>query len=577
MTLLLQENLSLLTQRGIIAPREVEEASPKEIEQERLGEVDLEGVELLYLLGIGDGSSYHEVKAWLHESSARYLVFLESDLGRLRSWLESPEASEVLRDPQVKLFLCHSEAKRKMLYTWTYTFFAGMPSRFTALPSYQRDQSELVTELADRFGTFSFETHVILQEIFGKCANSLDNTYDNLRHLHRSGWANRLYGKFKGVPAIICGAGPSLAKNGEQLRDLSDRALIFAPGSTLNALCEKGISPHFGVGVDPNPDQYSKMEAHSAFEVPLFYVNRWRKGALPLWQGDTLFVSGVGLHRLEHWIEEELGIEAERFRGGHTATHQAIELARLMGCNPIILVGQDLAYTEGRFYDGSVTAFDGARSDDLHKTGHFQEKPIERLDCDGKPTQTAWKWVLEARWLTQFAAEYPELKMINATEGGLLIEGIEHLPLADVARRDLSRSFPLLERVTAEVASANLCVTKEKVDALLDQVRESLGRAAGFAAELLEELRQMRERKTLPHNLRSGRAALFEADLRDELCYKLIFSGLLDHASTILSRKIEQIRRLSEEKQLRELLEIEINKAEFVVHGIEIQQAKLGV
>lgn len=576
----LEKNLSLLVERGVLVPREIIQASPTSVEPDALDEwfeeLDLEGVDLLFLFGVGDGSVYLRLREWLHADPGRYLVFLDLDLGAIHSWLQTEEATLPLSDQQVKIFLCQDEKRRRATFLWCYTYFAGLASRVVALPSHARRYPALLAELSDRFGTQSFDTSVILQELFRNCAASFANFYANLQHLHTSHWANRLYNRFEGVPAIICGAGPSLAKNCEQLRELRDRALLFAPGSAMNALTDRGIEPHFGVGIDPNPEQLERMEGHSGFQMATFYANRWCEGILPMVHGPRLFVSGMGMHRFDSWIEEELGIGVdESLNAGHTGTHLALELARRMGCNPVILVGQDLAYSEGRVYDSSVEALATLTPEEIEQTGVFHEKPIVRQDVEGNEVYTAWKWVLEARWVARFAKQFPNLRVVNATEGGLEIEGIEHLPLSRVK---LERNFALDERVAAEIDRARFpsSVTQASVEELVDRFSKSLDRSEPLAKELVEELEALAERATLPPSLRSGRAALLESDLRDELPYELIFEILLAHCSTTLYRHLERLRRLPEEKAMRERLEIDLTKARFVSEGICLHRRLIG-
>src|SRR6185503_9490810 len=62
------------------------------------------------------------------------------------------------------------------------------------------------------------------------------NFYHNILELDNAENGSALSGKFQGVPAIICGAGPSLGKNIELLKTLKDKALIFAGGTAMNAL-----------------------------------------------------------------------------------------------------------------------------------------------------------------------------------------------------------------------------------------------------------------------------------------------------------------------------------------------------
>ena len=62
--------------------------------------------------------------------------------------------------------------------------------------------------------------NLILNEYLTGQRGFLSNFYLNLYYLPDSKKGNDLYGKFQGIPAIICGAGPSLQKNIHLLKEL---------------------------------------------------------------------------------------------------------------------------------------------------------------------------------------------------------------------------------------------------------------------------------------------------------------------------------------------------------------------
>ena len=74
------------------------------------------------------------------------------------------------------------------------------------------------------------------------------NFYKNLFELPKAKPASSLFSKFDKVPAIICGAGPSLEKNLPLLGTLKDRAIIFAGGTAMNALNAQGMLSTFWCG-----------------------------------------------------------------------------------------------------------------------------------------------------------------------------------------------------------------------------------------------------------------------------------------------------------------------------------------
>ena len=59
-----------------------------------------------------------------------------------------------------------------------------------------------------------------------------------------------LQDKYKGKPAIIVSAGPSLRKNKHLLKEMAGKAVIIAVQTTLQPLLEMGIEPNFVTSLD---------------------------------------------------------------------------------------------------------------------------------------------------------------------------------------------------------------------------------------------------------------------------------------------------------------------------------------
>ena len=81
----------------------------------------------------------------------------------------------------------------------------------------------------------------------------LTNVFKNLDLHKRIKKGGDLKGQFNGIPAVICGAGPSLEKSFSELKEIQDRAVIIAGGSALAPLSRSHIPIHFAAAVDPDP------------------------------------------------------------------------------------------------------------------------------------------------------------------------------------------------------------------------------------------------------------------------------------------------------------------------------------
>lgn len=56
------------------------------------------------------------------------------------------------------------------------------------------------------------------------------------------------------TPVILCGSGPSIDGSFEQIRELSDRAIVVSLGSSLRSLLSHGIRPDFHIEMENEPD-----------------------------------------------------------------------------------------------------------------------------------------------------------------------------------------------------------------------------------------------------------------------------------------------------------------------------------
>lgn len=438
---------------------------------------------VLYVYGVGDGSAYRAAEGWLRGNRKRSLVFLEDDWAEIRAFLESETASVLLHDPQVRLYGFRDVDGDELLFSniaWDYVL---KPFYVAALPRYAKVRSGLLGHLRERLAYEHHRKGEIAQEYLDQGIVFYQNFYPNMLHLHECYLGDGLFDQWKGIPAIICGAGPSLAKQIPLLRQLSDRALIFAGGSALNALTAANITPHFGCGIDPNFAQVKRLNSSAAFEVPFFFRGRMHHRAFRAIQGPKLYVTGTGGYETARYIEEQMGLTSSELDEGHNVVNFSVSLAERLGCNPILFVGLDMAYTGMRGYSTGVVADTKVTVQDLKKRG-IDDAAVVRSDIYGKPVYTLWKWIDESAWLADYAREHPELRFFNATEGGLGIEGVPNVPLQKVVEKSLAKIWDLDGLVWSHIQNATLPKgSRARVRKALMGLRDSLKRFQHLAEE----------------------------------------------------------------------------------------------
>ncbi len=266
----------------------------------------------------------------------------------------------------------------------------------------------------------SLEEHLLLATYRDFGIPELMNVFTNFEKGQR---ADALVGKFEGVPAIICGAGPSLKKKFPALKKVGDGALVFGGGSALKPLSEANIPIHFAAAVDPDA-------CHNYLKVPLFYQNRVSATFLSLHQGPKLCVGDSGAFPLEEWLTDLPQCDA-----GWNVSTFAAAVAAALGCFPIYLVGVDLCRVGSR------------------------KSLISSTDQEGNSVMTSPDFFMAKKWFEAFAKKVP---CINSSEGGLELEGIAHKPLP------LFKPLRLQEKVKEVVAEAPFNPPSNKLQ-ILDQ------------------------------------------------------------------------------------------------------------
>ncbi|MDE3046528.1 MAG: DUF115 domain-containing protein [Verrucomicrobiota bacterium] len=203
-----------------------------------------------------------------------------------------------------------------------------------------------------------------------------------------------LKGAMKDVPAIVVGAGPSLRDNGSLLEKFQNKALLIAAGTALEAMETR---PSLAVAVD----RHVPLRRTKYFDVPLCLQGRVHPESLRGVTGELLYLSDSHFP-VEPWLMEQEAL----FDTGWTVGNGAVAIAAFLGCNPIVLIGMDFCYRDGRKY--------------AHKEG--EKIPlVEARNREGNVVSTQRDWLLAAQWMEEFAAKHPEISFLNATTSGLPI------------------------------------------------------------------------------------------------------------------------------------------------------------
>jgi hypothetical protein len=282
----------------------------------------------------------------------------------------------------------------------------------------------------------------------------VQDVIDNVELLTHSPPFLTLEGHYAGVPAFIIGAGPSLDKNVHLLPEAARKGIVFATNSGAVSLARHGVEPQVVCCIE-SIDASSKLK-------DLFFIDRVIRGFSLAAAPETLRTGRGPLMPVHEMIPQyNLPLEELTGHGGlpmaGSVSTIALSLARVLGCSPIVLVGQDLAYSGGLTY-ATGTGYEASRAEVDPNTGvihlkwndeifrvHGEAQGIQR-DREELRRVPAWGGNGEVdsgagfagvqNWFETTAELLQKTKstvrLINATEGGVHIEGFEDTKLADV-------------------------------------------------------------------------------------------------------------------------------------------------
>ncbi|MEE9542687.1 MAG: hypothetical protein V3V95_02755, partial [Thermodesulfobacteriota bacterium] len=181
---------------------------------------------------------------------------------------------------------------------------------------------------------------------------------------------------------------------------------------------------------------------------------------------------------------------------GGSVTTVALDMGIAFGCDPVVLIGQDLSFLGGRTHmegsvyveqdviidkeKGAVTVVTAEHMNEMEKPDEDRFRPKMETNLlwlkglDGERVPSKYDWVTFHQWFEDYMRYLEKsdltVKVINATEGGAFIEGMEHTTLADVIERYIKDEKPV-ERILEDAERAKPPVD---YDGLLDSFREML-------------------------------------------------------------------------------------------------------
>ncbi len=403
----------------------------------------IEGVEIdeKYCFVVrGFGLGYHIKALYARLRSDFIIVCCEPSIPLLATALAHIDVSDMLASGKL-LFLTDDDKVRVHQVLQPHHTLMMIGAQFVdhaASMKIAQGAQHAITNVVSEFVTF---THMSLTTLMANSRITCRNIAMNLRTYVSTPPIDMLKDRFVGDPCIIVSAGPSLSRNIDQLKALKGRAVIIAVQTSLKPLMQRGIVPDFVTSLDFHAMSRKFYEiAGDLTNVHLVAEPKASEAVIDHYPGPVSLLHNAWAELL---IGESLAAR-DGLTAGATVAHLAFYLANYLGCDPIIFVGQDLAFTGHVFYVPGVEIHQAWRSE-INRYNSIEMKEWDRIARNGPilrkvrgvDSSTLYTDELLFTYLEQFEKDIAGVSrtVFNATEGGAAIRGANPISLEDAAQR----------------------------------------------------------------------------------------------------------------------------------------------
>ncbi len=227
---------------------------------------------------------------------------------------------------------------------------------------------------------------------------------------------------FKGKPIIIVSAGPSLNKNIDSLKKVKGSIPIICVFVAAKALISKGIVPDIIISTDA----IQKGMNDDYAGIPMAYVPVVSPEFVKAHSGKKIILTTL-FEGYFPAIFKKFGKKLDFISSGGSVACTAAAFAVYMGAETVILMGQDLAYTNN-MYHAEGTA---------HKKETMDSVDRPKLlvpDSSGGEVYTDQVMYSYIVWFEEYIDRI-NTHFVDATEGGALIKGTEVLSAEETFKK----------------------------------------------------------------------------------------------------------------------------------------------
>ncbi len=429
---------------------------------------------------LGFGAGYHAMEYFSRFKNASVLVF-EKDAELLKTVMSHVNLKELFSNPY--FFIAGGKAPN-LLYPETFDYFnknfnlaflksVNFIENFAAIAADKdyyigaiRTVKEAIGGVLSLYGNDPYDSLLGIKYTLRNISTIID--YPGVKELE---------GAFKGKPGVVVATGPSLNKNVKLLEGIYNKAVIVAVDGSVKVLKKHGLKPAHMVtslervistsrlfeGLTPEDVKDSYLAACPVV-VPETYAN---------FPGEKIII--YRNFATFKWLDIPKGI----LEIGPSSANMAFKLLEFLGCDPIIIIGQDLAFGQD----------DKSHADGFHYGEDFETNNAARavtVEGNYAPTvKTTPVWYGFLKHYERDMATHTG-RVINATEGGAKIHGTELMTFAEAIEKYVSKDINVLETIRKNLKYPTEKIKRTQVNTVLKKLYHALEFCTDMASRLRE-------------------------------------------------------------------------------------------
>lgn len=250
-----------------------------------------------------------------------------------------------------------------------------------------------------------------------------ENYVHNILHSYMSHSLKELKQAYN-CPIIVISGGPSLKKQILKLKEIKEKIITIASGSTINSLLYHGIEPDYVVSIDGGIANYNHFKEIGNIKSQLIFGFSSHYKIQEIFPNAKYALLDVGDSEFQNYLNNVFSIDVPLIAGGASVANFAFTVACYMTSGPIAIIGQDLAYTNNKSHEDSNKHYIEIDESYKKSRGMFE---ITGYYNDNVLTDYAFLLMKKDFERLNRQIQHPS-PIFNCTEGGAKIEGMEQIP-----------------------------------------------------------------------------------------------------------------------------------------------------